>query len=225
MIGILNFKLGNCLWVVIASIATATANADEIKGAFDARQRFVTAEEWKVILETCERTERQQEDKREKTPHRISGWLRHYVAWAYNSGMRRAEILGLTWDNVREVGNGHTVVEVLNSKNGKSRGVSCTEEMKSILGALRDLPRAEGDNRLFPLSMTTLKRALAALWRATGLNDVRLHDLRRSHATILVEKGFDLRTVAGRLGHSSPTVLIKHYAVYRGDKEAAAAFG
>ena len=197
--------------------------ADKIKGV-EARQRFVTGEEWKTILETCERIEREQEDNKEQTPHQIRGWLRHYVAWAYNSGMRRAEILALEWDNVREVDAEHTVVEVLNSKSDKSRFVSCTSDMKAIIAALRALPRVGGDNRLFPLSMTTLKRSLAALWKATGLNDVRLHDLRRSHATILMSKGIDPRTIAGRLGHSGTAMLAKHYAVDRGDKEAAAAF-
>jgi integrase len=198
--------------------------ADKIRGV-EPRQRFVTEKEWQTILETCEGIEREQEDKREQTPQRIRGWLRHYVAWAYNSGMRRSEMLALTWDNVREVDADHTVIEVLNSKNGKSRFVSCTPEMKAIILALRKLPRLEGDNRLFPLSLTTLKRALTALWKATGLNDVRLHDLRRSHATILIGKGFDVRTVAGRLGHTGTAMLAKHYAVDRGDKEAAAAFG
>jgi integrase len=138
--------------------------------------------------------------------------------------MRRAEILALNWDNVREVDKDHTVVEVLNSKSDKSRFVSCTPDMKAIIEAQRALPRMDGDNRLFPLSMTTLKRSLAALWKATGLNDVRLHDLRRSHATILMSKGIDPRTIAGRLGHSGTAMLAKHYAVDRGDKEAAAAF-
>lgn len=197
--------------------------ADKIKGV-EARQRFVTEKEWQTILETCERIEGEQEDNKEQTPHRIRGWLRHYVAWAYNSGMRRAEILALEWDNVREVDKDHTVVEVLNSKSDKSRFVSCTPDMKAIIQALRLLPRMEGDSRLFPLSMTTLKRSLAALWKATGLNDVRLHDLRRSHATILMSKGIDPRTIAGRLGHSGTAMLAKHYAVDRGDKEAAAAF-
>lgn len=197
--------------------------ADKIRGV-EARQRFVTEQEWQTILATCERIERGQEDKREQAPQRIRGWLRHYVAWAYNSGMRRAEILALTWDNVRTVDAEHTVVEVLNSKNGKSRFVSCTAEMRSILEALEKLHRVEGDNRLFPVSMTTLKRALTALWKASGLKDVRLHDLRRSHATILINKGIDVRTVAGRLGHTGTAMLAKHYAVDRGDKEAAAAF-
>jgi integrase len=201
-----------------------SSRADKIRGV-EARQRFVTGQEWETILATCERIEQQQEVKKEITPQQKRGWLRHYVSWAYNSGMRRSEILALTWDNVREVDADHTVVEVLNSKNGKSRYVSCTGEMNAILAALRNLPREEGDNRLFPLSLTTLKRSLTALWKATGLPDVRLHDLRRSHATILVSKGFDVRTVAGRLGHTGTAMLAKHYAVDRGDKEAAAAFG
>lgn len=199
-------------------------NADPIKGASDPRQRFITVDEYKTILATCERIEREQEEKSEQTPHRIRGWLRHFVSWAYNSGMRRAEILALTFDDVREIDEGHTAVAVLHTKNGKSRLVSCTAEMKVILDALRGLPRGKDDNRLFPLSMTTLTRNLRALWKATGLKDVRLHDLRRSHATILVDKGVDIRTVAGRLGHSGTAILAKHYAVYRGDKEAAAAF-
>jgi integrase len=198
--------------------------ADKIRG-IEARQRFVTDDEWQTIVATCEQIEREQEERRELMPQEKRGWLRHYVVWAYHSGMRRSEILGLTWANVRTVDAGHVVVEVLHSKNGKSRNVSCTAEMNSILEALRDLPRAEGDTRLFPVSLITLVRALTALWRATGLNDVRLHDLRRSHATILIGKGVDVRTVAGRLGHSGTAMLAKHYAVDRGDKAAAAAFG
>lgn len=189
------------------------------------RQRFVTDKEWQVILETCDRIEQEQEERRELMPQEKRGWLRHFVTWAYNSGMRRAEILALGWNNVREVDADHTVIEVLNSKNGKSRYVTCTTEMRKILTALQDLPREDGDTRLFPLSMTTLKRALTALWKETGLQDVRLHDLRRSHATILVSKGFDVRTVAGRLGHTGTAMLAKHYAVDRGDMAAAEAFG
>ncbi|MBY0307938.1 MAG: tyrosine-type recombinase/integrase [Phycisphaerales bacterium] len=203
--------------------ANPSKHARRVK-AGDERQRFVTGEEWETILSTCDRIEQEQEERRELMPQEKRGWLRHFVTWAYNSGMRRAEILALEWDNIREVGKEHTVVEVLNTKNGKSRYVTCTAEMRNILAALRDLPREDGDVRLFPLSLTTLKRALTALWKETGLNDVRLHDLRRSHATILVGKGFDLRTIAGRLGNTT-AVLEKHYAVDRGDKDAAEAFG
>ena len=199
-----------------------SARADRIKG-IEARERIVTEDEWQCILKTADRIEAEQEAEKERKPQRIRGWLRHYIVWAFESGMRRAEILNLSWDRVRKVGR-ETAVEVVNTKTGKPRYVACTTEMASILIALGKLDRVEGDNRLFPVSLTTLKRSLTALWRATGLQDVRLHDLRRTHATILIHSNVDPRTVAGRLGHSGTAMLAKHYAAYGGDMEAARTF-
>jgi len=198
--------------------------ADRLKG-IEPRQRFVTEEDWQRILAAAESIELEQDANREQMPQQIRGWLKHYVVWAYQSGMRRAEILALTWDHIRQVAEGHTVVEVGNTKSGKPRFVTCTEQMEAIAAQLRTIEREEGDNRLFPVSMTTLKRSLTRLWRKSGLEDVRLHDLRRTHATILLQRNVDPRTVAGRLGHSGTGMLAKHYAVDLGDREAARLFG
>lgn len=200
-----------------------SARADKIKGV-EGRQRFVTDDEWKIILNTIDAIEAAQDEKKEVTPQQIRGWLKPFVVWAYHSGMRRSEILGLEWQNVRDLGKGHISIEVLNTKNGKFRYVTCTNEMRSIIIQLRKLDRKEGDERLFPVSLTTAKRSLTKLWKATGLDNVRLHDLRRTHATTLVRSGIDVRTVAGRLGHSGTAMLAKHYAVDRGDTEAAAVY-
>lgn len=197
--------------------------ADKPKSG-EARLRFITEEQWLKIVETAEEIEREQEGKREKTPHQIRGWLRHFVVWAYESGMRRSEIHNLTWDDVRKIDEYTTVIEVSNTKTGNPRFVTCTDEMAAIIDALRRLERAACDNRLFPVSMTTLKRSLTRLWKKTGLGDVRLHDLRRTHATILINRNVDVRTVAGRLGHSGTAMLAKHYAVNLGDMEAARVF-
>lgn len=197
--------------------------ADRIRGV-EARQRFVTGEEWQKILETADQIELKQEGDKERRPQQLRGWLRNFVVWAYESGMRRTEIHNLTWDNVRQLDDETMVIEVLSTKTGKSRFVTCTSEMVSIVANLRKLDRAKGDERLFPLSLTTLKRSLTALWKATGLQDVRLHDLRRTHATMLMQLNIDARTVAGRLGHSGTAMLAKHYAVNLGDIDAAKRF-
>lgn len=197
--------------------------ADKIKG-IEPRQRFLTEEEYQQILKTAEVIEATQETDKDSKPHQIRGWLKHFVAWAYESGMRRAEIHALTWDQVRDLADGEIAIEVRNTKTSKPRYVTCTEEMKSIISQLRELERAEGDNRLFPVSMTTLKRSLTKLWKKTGLADVRLHDLRRTHATILIQRNVDARTVAGRLGHSGTGMLATRYAVNLGDMEAAKVF-
>lgn len=196
--------------------------ADRIRD-IEGRQRFVTDKEWKAILAAAEKIENEKAERAELMPFEKRGWLTDFVTWAYHSGMRRAEILGLTFASIRELEAGHTVVEVTGTKSGKSRFVTCTPEMLAIVERAKDAERAEGDDRIFPLSMTTAKRALTKLWKATGLNDVRLHDLRRTHATQLILNGIDVRTVAGRLGHTGTGMLAKHYAVDLGDKQAAEA--
>lgn len=56
-----------------------------------------------------------------------------------------------------------------------------------------------------------------------GLHHVRLHDLRHFTATQLIGAGVDVRTVAGRLGHSDPSVTLRVYAHALEERDRAAA--
>jgi integrase len=52
---------------------------------------------------------------------------------------------------------------------------------------------------------------------------IRLHDLRHTHATLMLAKGEPVKVVSERLGHASPTVTLSVYAhVLPGDQRAAA---
>jgi integrase len=55
-----------------------------------------------------------------------------------------------------------------------------------------------------------------------GFEGLKLHDLRRSHATMLLDRGLPLHVVAERLGHS-PAVLLKAYAKRTKNSDRAAA--
>ena len=134
---------------------------------------------------------------------------------------RRQEILNLRFGNFAELEDGKERVLIEHSKAGEPRWISCTLEMIAIRDRMQQIRRAEGDDRLFPVSLTTAKRKLTKLWKACGLEDVRLHDLRRTHATQLVNNGIDLRTVATRLGHRDLSMLEKHYVASLGDAGAA----
>ncbi|NGM18030.1 tyrosine-type recombinase/integrase [Eggerthellaceae bacterium zg-887] len=64
-------------------------------------------------------------------------------------------------------------------------------------------------------------------WRSfrktCGLDGVRIHDLRHTHATMLVSSGLNIKAVSSRLGHSSVGVTLDLYAhVQREDDEKAA---
>lgn len=59
--------------------------------------------------------------------------------------------------------------------------------------------------------------SLTRLWaeirgQVPGAGEVRLHDLRHAHATLLLEEGLSIAAVAERLGHSSPLVTSSIYA-------------
>jgi integrase len=53
--------------------------------------------------------------------------------------------------------------------------------------------------------------------------DIRLHDIRHTHATLLLIKGVPVHVVSQRLGHASPTVTLTVYAhVLPGNQRDAA---
>jgi integrase len=56
---------------------------------------------------------------------------------------------------------------------------------------------------------------------------IRLHDLRHSHATVLLTAGVPVHVVSQRLGHTSPVVTLTVYAhvVPGSQREAAELFG
>ena len=56
-----------------------------------------------------------------------------------------------------------------------------------------------------------------------GLTQVRLHDLRHFTATQLIGSGVDVRTVAGRLGHSDPSLTLRVYSHVIEDRDRVAA--
>jgi hypothetical protein len=56
-----------------------------------------------------------------------------------------------------------------------------------------------------------------------GLGTVRLHDLRHFTATQLIGANVDNRTVAGRLGHSNPSVTLRVYSHVLEERDQAAA--
>ena len=71
----------------------------------------------------------------------------------------------------------------------------------------RRLPRVEHNEHIFPSPLsgrpyTSLFHPWDRIRRRAGLPDVRLHDLRHSFASFLVNRGVSLYVVQGLLGHS-----------------------
>ena len=74
-----------------------------------------------------------------------------------------------------------------------------------------------------PFYPDTVSHAFADIIKKAGLRHLRLHDLRHSHASIMLKQGVDPKTISERLGHSSVVITLDTYAhVLPGMQEAAA---
>jgi integrase len=64
------------------------------------------------------------------------------------------------------------------------------------------------------------------LVRDSGLRRIRLHDLRHTHASILLKAGVPVKVVSERLGHSSSafTITVYQHVLPGMQADAAAAF-
>ena len=58
-----------------------------------------------------------------------------------------------------------------------------------------------------------------------GLEPIRIHDLRHSHASLLIEMGFNILMISERLGHKNVQTTWNTYAHLYPDKGRQIAFG
>lgn len=116
------------------------------------------------------------------------------------TGGRRNEITHARWDYIDW--NKKTLL-VPKSKSGRARVIALNQ---SAIALLTSTPRLDGNPYIFPSPVTGRPSAsLFFPWdrirKRAGLEDVRLHDLRHSFASFLVNRGVSLYVVQGLLGH------------------------
>jgi len=74
-----------------------------------------------------------------------------------------------------------------------------------------------------PLLPDTITHAWNKLVRRTGLKNIRLHDARHTHASLMLKQGIHPKVVQERLGHSSIQITLDTNShVAPGVQEAAA---
>lgn len=159
-----------------------------------ARERFLTAEEARRLIA-----------KLDTMPANLCALALKLLLF---TGARKSEILAARWENINL---DQRILTVPLSKSGKSRHIPLSDE---ALRVITKLPRCEDIPWLFPAKKERHLTELYPFWNALrqnlGLTDVRIHDLRHSFASFLVNSGCSLYEVQKILGHYDPKVTMRY---------------
>lgn len=142
----------------------------------------------------------------------------------YWTGMRLGELLAL---NPKDVDLEKRTISITKSyqrlgkkdvitppKTPKSKRVITIPEflatdIKDYMVSLYDL---QEDDRLFPITKYYLEHEMQRGIKESGVKRIRVHDLRHSHASMLIELGFSPLEIANRLGHEKVETTLNTYA-------------
>ena len=81
------------------------------------------------------------------------------------------------------------------------------EEMQNYLKSLYGLRPTD---RIFPITKSYLHREMSRGSKAAGVKRIRIHDLRHSHVSLLIEMGFSAVAIAERVGHESIDITYRY---------------
>lgn len=153
---------------------------------------------------------------------------------ALYTGMRKGEILGLKWSDV-DYDNKKLRIRRSYSKTGFSKGKTDSsrrvididdetiKELKKRHKVVKankmecgpdydnqDLVNCRADGS--PVDVRNVNRRFTKLSKRYGLDDIRFHDLRHTHATLMLGMGIPVKIVSERLGHHKVEITLNTYA-------------
>ena len=124
------------------------------------------------------------------------------IVLAIETGMRRSELLELTWDNINVK---NRTAYLPDTKNGSSRTVPLSSR---ALAVICDLDKTQV--RLFPTSDNAIRLSWNKLKNRACLDDLRFHDLRHEAISRFFENGLSIAEVALISGHKDPRMLMRY---------------
>jgi len=173
----------------------------------DDKPRFLSKEECKILLDAC------------------SKWEYPVFYTFLSTGMRKSELLYLTWNDIDLIRNKIRIV----AKEGwvpktSEREIPINNGLIKVLQGLK--AKAKGkwvfcDERGNQIENNRLRKRLMSITKRCGFPEVtKLHTLRHTFASHLVMSGIDLPTIKKLMGHSDiqTTMIYSHLADDHVDK-------
>lgn len=129
-------------------------------------------------------------------------YLKPLVLLALETGMRRGELLSLTW---RSVDLDQGLVYLKQTKNGEKRTIPLSPPARDLIGSI-----ARSDDRIFAVSPNAARLAWERMKRKACIEDLRFHDLRHEAISRFFELGLSLPEVALISGHKDARMLTRY---------------
>ncbi len=145
---------------------------------------------------------------------------------AYQTGMRRGEILHLTWDRVDFKAN-VIRLQAKDTKTDEGRLVPLTAELTDLFRSLYKVRYLHEDHVFLVKgqSVSSIQTAFTAACRRAGIQGFHFHDFRHTAVTNMRRAGIDHLTIMKITGHKTLEVFKRYNTFLEGDlRDAASRF-
>jgi integrase len=134
------------------------------------------------------------------------------------TGARSGEITSIKWDHIDW---GRRLIRLPDSKTNEPRTIHLSD---AAIEVLRNVPHVGPyviAGRKYGSPFQSLSRAWHIARNYAGLDDVHLHDLRHSFASIAAGQGLSLYTIGKLLGHKNPKTTARYAHLARDVAQSA----
>ncbi len=140
----------------------------------------------------------------------------------YWTGIREGELLALTPDSFDWSRNTMRIDKSYQRLGGRDvitdpktpKSIRTVKLPNFLAETIRDYlskhPKIGPGDRMFPVSKSQLSRVMKRGSEKAGVKRIRIHDLRHSHVSLLIDMGFSAVAIADRMGHESSDITFRY---------------
>lgn len=220
------------LWLDKQAISTVTKNymISTIKGTYKFASSFYGIPDISNVLKRFKKKQSEKKEMNVWTPEEFNQFIsvetheyyKAYFTFLYWTGCRRSEALALRKEDFKgnKVHIHHSIKRYEDGfqplKNDSSERYIVMDDtlaryMKPFIERCTDdEPFVFGG--LTPLPIRNIQRRFESDIKKSGVKRIRLHDLRHSHASLLINRGANIVAVSKRLGHATIQQTLQTYS-------------
>jgi integrase len=140
----------------------------------------------------------------------------------YWTGIREGELLALTPADFDFEAQTVTISKTYHRMKGKdiitspktaksNRTIKMPEFLcEEMQDYLRQLYRVQPDERIFPVTKYFINHEMIRGCKASGVKKIRVHDIRHSHVSLLINMGFSALAIGERVGHEAEKITYRY---------------